>query len=139
MLSQTAEYALEAMIWLGAQGPAPQTTRQIADAIGLPAGYLAKVMQTLQRAGLVQAQRGVGGGYSLSRSSDRISLLEVVNVVDPIPRASHAAPTAADAKRVLAPLLERLDGTVDHVEDVLGRSTIAELNASIDASPAAAT
>ena len=92
MLSQTAEYALEAMIWLGAQGPAPQTTRQIADAIGLPAGYLAKVMQTLQRAGLVQAQRGVGGGYSLSRSSDRISLLEVVNVVDPIPRASHAAP-----------------------------------------------
>ena len=57
MITQTAEYALRAMVYLADQEE-PRTTNAIAEKTQVPAGYLAKVMQVLSKAGLVHAQRG---------------------------------------------------------------------------------
>ena len=48
MISQTAEYALRAIVYLSDQERKPRTTVQIAKATQVPAGYLAKVMQSLK-------------------------------------------------------------------------------------------
>ena len=50
MISQTAEYALRTITYLADQDRTPHTTAQIAEATQIPAGYLAKVMQSLSRA-----------------------------------------------------------------------------------------
>ena len=63
-LTQTAEYALRAVIWLAQNPGSPQTTSRIADATHVPASYLPKVLQPLVRAGLLNGQRGIGGGYT---------------------------------------------------------------------------
>jgi Rrf2 family nitric oxide-sensitive transcriptional repressor len=65
IFSQTVEYALRAAVWL-ADHDDGQTTQEIAEATKVPPSYLAKVLQSLRRAGLVHAKRGVGGGCSTS-------------------------------------------------------------------------
>ena len=86
MLSQTTEYALRAIVYLGFTRGAPNTTADIARATKTPVGYLAKVMQGLSKAHLVESQRGLHGGFILAREPDAITMYDVVQAVDPIMR-----------------------------------------------------
>jgi len=52
--------------------------RAVADEVGVPPPYLAKVLAKLARAGVVTASRGVGGGYRLARPAEEIRLAEIV-------------------------------------------------------------
>ncbi|HEX7376156.1 MAG TPA: Rrf2 family transcriptional regulator [Pirellulales bacterium] len=126
MISQTAEYALRAIIHLADRNDAPQTTQQIAEVTCVPAGYLAKVMQGLSRAGLVRAQRGLHGGFTLAVSAETLTVLDVVQAVDPIDRITHC-PLGIEGHQTLCPLHSRLDNAAAMVEKALGASTIAEL------------
>ena len=86
MFTQTVEYALRAVVHLAAQGPSACTTEQIAKATKVPQAYLSKVLQALSRAGIVRSQRGIGGGVALAKTPEELTILEVVNAVDPIRR-----------------------------------------------------
>ncbi|MFO0904950.1 MAG: Rrf2 family transcriptional regulator [Pirellulales bacterium] len=124
MLSQTAEYALRAMVFLGDQSAAV-TTAAIAEATLVPVGYLAKVMQQLHRAGFVHAQRGPHGGFSLIKSADQVTVLEVVNAVDPMQRF-ESCPLGLHGIH-LCPLHRKLDDAAQAVERAFGDTTIADL------------
>lgn len=126
MISQTAEYALRAIVYLADQSDAPQTTQQIAEITRVPSGYLAKVMQQLSRAGLVRAQRGLHGGFTLAIPAKELTVLDVVQAVDPLRRIAHC-PLGIVGHQSLCPLHRRLDNAVAMVEKALGASTIAEL------------
>src|SRR5437764_12024008 len=109
MFSQTVEYALRAVVHLAHEAPAARTTEQIAAATRVPRAYLAKVLQGLVRAGLVHSQRGVGGGISLARPADELTILEVVNAVEPI-RRIRSCPLNLKSHGVnLCPLHRRMD------------------------------
>ena len=82
MISQTAEYALRAIIFLASQAGEPSTTAQLAEETDAPPSYLAKVMKGLNRAGIVGSQRGLHGGFTLAREPHEVTVLEVVNAVD---------------------------------------------------------
>jgi Rrf2 family iron-sulfur cluster assembly transcriptional regulator len=83
MLSNTAEYALRAMVFLARVDAQTATLgRDLSSISGVPARYLAKILLDLKRAGLVTAVRGFGGGYRLSRSPNQIRLIEVVEIFD---------------------------------------------------------
>lgn len=126
MFSQTAEYALRAIVFLADRSESPQTTQQIAEVTCVPAGYLAKVLQSLNRAGLVTAQRGLHGGFALARPASKMTVLDVVQAVDPLKRIVRC-PLGIKGHVSLCPLHRRLDGAVALVEKALGESTIAEL------------
>src|SRR3990172_2199227 len=79
MLSQTGKYAIRAMVILaGRESTAPFDAAQISSQLSLPANYLAKILQVLARAGLLNSTRGIHGGYSLARPPDQITLLSIV-------------------------------------------------------------
>ena len=84
VFSQTTEYALRAISLLAAHHPTPLKTGRIAEAARIPRPYLVKVLQALARAEIVQTRRGVGGGVSLLHELDEVTVLDVVNAVDPI-------------------------------------------------------
>jgi Rrf2 family protein len=126
MISQTAEYALRAIVYLADQSGAPQTTQQIAEVTRVPAGYLAKVMQSLARCGMVHAQRGLHGGFTLAVPPKELTVLDVVQAVDPVRRIEHC-PLGIAGHKTLCPLHHRLDNAAEMVEKALGSSTIAEL------------
>ncbi len=127
MISQTAEYALRAVAYLARSPKDPHVTREIARVTKVPSGYLAKVMQTLVRAGIVRSRRGQGGGFTLVRSPSAISILDVVNAVEPLQRI-HSCPLGLEEHRdSLCPLHQRLDQTVLDIERVLAESCIADM------------
>jgi Rrf2 family nitric oxide-sensitive transcriptional repressor len=134
MFSQTVEYALRAVVHLAAQSPEPQTTEQIAAKTLVPKPYLSKVLQALGRAGIVHSQRGVGGGISLTRTPDELTILDVVNAVEPIQRI-RTCPLGLKTHGVrLCPLHKRMDAALASIEDAFRHSTLAEVLAEPTAS-----
>ena len=126
MLSQTTEYALRAAVWL-AQSEGPQTTAEIASATQVPTDYLAKILRSLARAGVVHAARGPNGGFTLARDTASISILDVVNVVDPIMRV-RACPLGLRAHKVnLCPLHQKIDNALATIELAFSTTSLAEL------------
>jgi Rrf2 family protein len=86
MFSKKVEYALRAVVHLAAEAPGARTIEQIVAATRVPQAYMAKVLQGLAREGVVKSQRGIGGGFSLIKAPEDLTLLEVVNAVEPIQR-----------------------------------------------------
>jgi Rrf2 family protein len=126
MISQTAEYALRAIVYLGGQ-QGSRTTVQISEVTHVPAGYLAKIMQSLGRAGLVRSQRGLNGGFTLAHQPGNLSVLAVVNAVDPIQRFAECPLGIESHGRRLCPLHRRLDEAAAMVEKAFGDTMVAEL------------
>jgi len=134
MISQTVEYALRAVVYLAKETPHACTTDQIARETLVPKAYLSKVMQSLVRSGLVRSQRGLGGGMTLTRGTDAISLLEVVNAVEPLKRILSCPLGIATHGANLCPLHRRLDDALESLQDSFGSTTLAEILATPGAS-----
>lgn len=126
MISRTAEYALRAAVCLADHAGQPLTTAQISEATQVPVDYLAKVMRTLGRAKLVNARRGLNGGFTLAGNAKAVSVLNVINAVDPLERI-QICPLGIEGHTKLCPLHRRLDDAIAMVEKVFAESTVAEL------------
>ena len=127
MFSQTVEYALRAMVVLADSGGEPRTTSQIANASQVPADYLSKVMQALGRAGLVNAQRGKNGGFTLLFDTSDVSILDVVNAVDPIRRIERCPLGIPQHGVRLCALHRKLDNAMAAVEEAFRSTSLHEL------------
>ena len=135
MFSQTVEYALRAVVHLADQSPRPQTTDQIAAATRVPKAYLSKVLQGLARANIVQMKRGSGGGVTLARSPTELTILDVVNAVEPISRIRECPLGLTAHGTRLCPLHRRLDNALAMVEEAFQNTTLAEILAEPTKSP----
>jgi Rrf2 family protein len=112
------------MITLAEAGDDPMTSDRIAEAAKVPADYAIKVLQLLGRARMVLGQRGRKGGFRLDCDPSRTSLLDVVNVIDPLGRI-ETCPLGREAhKEQLCPLHQRLDEVIAILTDSLGKMTI---------------
>jgi Rrf2 family protein len=127
MISRTAEYALRAVVALGSNPGGPRTTQQIAKQTQVPLGYLAKVLQSLSRAGLVVSQRGINGGFVLARPLEDLTVLDVINAVDPLKRIERCPLGLAVHGNRLCPLHRRLDQGIAQLEALFGATTIGQL------------
>ena len=127
MFSQTAEYALRVVAYLATLKGEPATTRQVAAATRVPEGYLAKVIGSLSRAGVLTARRGLHGGSALARPPEEITIYDVMQAVAPLPRI-RTCPLGIKAHgTALCPVHRRLDNALAMVEQAFRDSTIAAL------------
>lgn len=132
MISQTTEYALRIVVFLASLGDKPATTAQIALATSTPQQYLAKILRNLAKAGLVNSQRGLGGGSTLARSPDEMTVYDVVQVVEPIERI-RVCPLGLKTHTVkLCPLHHKLDQTIGLVEASFRATKISDVVAEPD-------
>lgn len=127
MFSQTVEYALRAVVCLATTPDQPQTARQIAEATRVPVPYLSKVLQGLGREGLISSQRGLHGGFMLTKPPESLTIYEVIEAVEPLPRL-RTCPLGLTAHGArLCPLHRRLDNAMALVEESFRATTLAEL------------
>jgi len=78
-ISRKIDYALRAMIYLAALPDAQiSPLQEIADALGLPREFLAKILKSLTAGGLIRSLRGSHGGYQLAKTPREISFLDVI-------------------------------------------------------------
>ena len=127
MFTQTVEYALRAVVHLAQQAPKASTTEEVAEATRVPRAYLAKILSGLRRAGLVKSQRGLGGGITLARSPDELTILDVVNAVEPVQRIKSCPLGLSEHGSNLCPLHSRMDAALAMVESAFANSTVSEV------------
>ncbi len=127
LLSDASEYALRAVVWLAQQPRETFKLREIADGTRAAPGYLIKALQSLAKAGVLSAQRGSNGGFTLIRDPEGITVLEVVNAVDPIQRIRTCPLGLATHGTCLCPMHKRIDDAMAAIEESFGASTIADL------------
>lgn len=127
LISQTAEYALRAIVSLAERHGQSVVTQDLARRTRIPAGYLSKILQTLRRAGLVHSQRGLRGGFVLQRAPDKISVLEVIDAIEPIRRMTRCPLDLPEHASGLCPLHRRLDEAIGQVRNTFASFSIADL------------
>jgi Rrf2 family protein len=127
MISPTAEYALRAVVALAQAHPDALVTADMAVTTKVPPGYLPKVLQTLRRAGLVESKRGLKGGFTLSKLPRDISVLSVINAIDPLKRIERCPLGLANHGTSLCPLHRRLDEAIAIAERSFAGTSIADL------------
>ena len=127
MLSQTAEYALRAVVTLATEPDNARTAQEIARESKVPLDYLSKVLNSLARAGIVNSQRGRGGGFQTVQPASQLTVLEVVSAVDPLKRIK-TCPLGLKAHGVnLCPLHRKLDDAIRSVEEAFAETSIESL------------
>lgn len=83
MLSQTAEYALRASLYLARErNRRPVTAETIARALGAPPNYMSKTLNALAHAGIVIGMRGPTGGFMLVRDPADLTIADVIRTFD---------------------------------------------------------
>jgi len=89
MLSRSGIHAIRALVVLsGLRVGEYRGTTTVADAIGAPRNYLGKILQLLAKHGLVESQKGIGGGFRLARAPKEISLFDIVEAIEDVSRWS---------------------------------------------------
>ncbi|MCB1692408.1 MAG: Fe-S cluster assembly transcriptional regulator IscR [Pseudomonadales bacterium] len=82
-LTAKGRYAVTAMLDLAVHhGEGPISLADISERQGISLSYLEQLFAKLRRNGLVKSIRGPGGGYKLSRDSNRIFVAEIIDSVD---------------------------------------------------------
>ncbi len=127
MISQTVEYALRAIVTLAQHEGQACTAKQIAEITQVPSAYLSKLLQGLVRSGLVRSQRGLHGGFVLNSNPETLTILDIVNVVEPVKRLTECPLGISAHGANLCPLHRRLDKAIAAVEQTFRETTVAEL------------
>jgi Rrf2 family transcriptional regulator, cysteine metabolism repressor len=116
VITSKAPYAVRALTELARRGGnAPVPIGEIARARDIPVQFLEGLFATLRRAGVLQSQRGVKGGYTFARPPGEITVLEVVELLE-----GELGADAAASGQVW-------EEAVEAVKSVLGGTTIAEV------------
>lgn len=94
-LSNKADYGMRALLDLALhREPHLVPIADIAERTKVPLKFLEQILLALKAAGLVDSKRGVGGGYSLLRSPEAITVADVVKVLDGPVQAVHCGSDA---------------------------------------------
>jgi len=128
MISQTAEYALRAIIFLGRLPDVPCSTSQIAAKTETPPESLAKIMRGLARVGIVESQPGLCGGFALVRDPSDLTVLDVACAVD----AFHRIPKCPLGKPAHTSGLCPLQRRIDHLMAASDKSKGATIRSLLD-------
>jgi Rrf2 family protein len=82
-ISKKSEYALRALLSIARrQGGGPVQITELSERDRIPVKFLEQILLTLRKAEILASKRGVGGGYTLNRAPDKISVGEIIRLMD---------------------------------------------------------
>lgn len=134
-LSRPAEYALRAMTYMARMDTGKRIlTRDLAEAVNVPAPFLSKIMRSLTANGILDAKKGHHGGFLIIRPLEEVRFIDILRAVDFEPVADHCLfgleSCDADNPCPLHPEWSVLKG---QIEDWARNNTLADsLNGSRD-------
>jgi Rrf2 family protein len=127
--TSAADYATRAMIHLACLPEGSQALRdEIASAERIPSSFMAKILRSLVRAQLLRSARGVNGGFSLAKTPQDISLLEIIEAVEgPINLTDCSTDTESCDRAVDCPAAPVWINVQTSMKDILGDTTLEAL------------
>lgn len=131
LITKASEYAILSLIVLS-KNKKPQDSETLANELGIPKSFLAKILQSLAKEGILVSYRGANGGFALEKKAKEINMLSVMNAVEgKSPTVFDCAPSIescpSDKANVCSiwPFLNKLQGKIDSflseltLEDIL--------------------
>ena len=140
-LGDGVEWTLHCCTVLGAvPSPLAVPASVLAEFHGVPSAYLAKQMQALARAGIVEAVPGRNGGYKLARPSTDITILDVVLAVEGTERAFRCTEIRQQGPSAISPssyakpcgIAAAMWRAEERYREALAATTIGDLVAELD-------
>jgi Rrf2 family protein len=127
-VTRKMDYGLRLLLELGCRPTERLTSETLSTAIDVPRQFTLKIAQTLTKAGLIKAQRGVGGGIQLAKPAETITLFEIFSVAD-TPRALNECLVDASAckRSRFCATHNLLRGIQSRLDNDLKRITLAQL------------
>lgn len=132
LMTKASEYALLSLIVLAKAGH-PLDADTLSKDLNISKSFLAKILQSLARAGILNSYKGVNGGFELARHSREITVLEVMEAAEgKSPAVFSCSPSLEDcpSNKALScglwPFLNRLQGKVDAFLGTLTLEAILE-------------
>jgi Rrf2 family transcriptional regulator, iron-sulfur cluster assembly transcription factor len=113
-LSRKTVLAIEAVLDVAYNArPDPVQSRDITARQGIPHRYLEQVLQRLVREGILKGVRGPRGGYVLARERRKVTLGDVVRVVNAMEADEDTLPSGAElGEKIVAPIWEGISGAI---------------------------
>ena len=133
--SKKSEYGLRALIELtAAYGKDPLRRHQIAERQKIPIVFLEQILLALKHAGLLASTRGASGGYALIKPPSKVTLGQVIRILDgplaPIGCVSKTAYRKCDdcpyAKKAYCPLQDVMGGVRNAIADILDNYSLED-------------
>jgi len=127
------EYGLRCLLALARRGPNEQASiTEIAETEGLSVAYTSKLLSILRKKGLVTAVRGRGGGFTIARPLNQISLYDVLvalggPLIDPHHCEKHAGLLEQCVHHNSCSVQDVLGGLAGYVQEFLTDTTIQDL------------
>jgi Rrf2 family protein len=78
MITREADYAVRCVLYLARKPGKVSNVKEITEPMQIPHSFLAKILQRLVKAGIVQSVRGAGGGFRLTKKPEEITLYDVI-------------------------------------------------------------
>jgi len=131
LITRASEYAILSLILLS-KSDTPQDSDKLSRELGIPKSFLAKILQSLAKGGILVSYRGANGGFALAKEPADINMLSIMSTVESkSPAIFDCAPSQNDCPSAKAqtcsiwPFLNKLQGKVDSflseltLEDIL--------------------
>jgi Rrf2 family protein len=125
-----SRHALFAVLELASEPQRQMSVAEIAVKYGISPNHLAKVLRRLGREGLVEAARGVGGGYRFAGNAKRTNLLDVIRIFEPmgtLQSAEREADGATSEAHALRLVLDEIDDTAQATLSSISIDTMLKL------------
>ena len=89
-LNRPTEYGLRAMTYLARLDTGQRVrTKDLSEAIDVPAPFLSKIMRKLTAVGILDAKKGHHGGFLLAKPPQEIRFIDIMRAVDFEPSEDH--------------------------------------------------
>ncbi len=132
LITRASEYAILSLILLSS-ATEPMDSETLSRELSIPKSFLAKILQSLAKSGILKSYKGAKGGFSLDKATKDISMLEVMSCVEgKAPAVFECAPSEencpSDRANICSiwPFLHKLQGKIDSFLEELTLADIVE-------------
>lgn len=81
LINRDVDYAARALVFMARANKPTVSVKQMQEQVGVAGPFLRKILQKLHKAGILQAVKGKGGGFSLARAPEKIALSQLIAVL----------------------------------------------------------
>ncbi len=135
MLSSKAKYGLKAMVYLARrEGLGPVLIADIAESEHIPKKFLDAILLDMKNHGLLSSKKGKGGGYILAKPASRLTVGDIVRVLDgplaPVPCVSRSAYRRCDdcPDETTCAIRAVMQDVRDAIAAILDNTTLADMS-----------
>jgi Rrf2 family protein len=132
LMTRASEYALLSLIVL-ARSEKPLGAESLSNELNISKSFLAKILQSMARAKILNSYKGVNGGFALAKESTDITMLEIIQAAEgKSPAVFDCSPSIQSCPSDRAtscgiwPFLNRLQGKIDNFLDDLTLANLLE-------------